>query len=91
MMSVSAVTLIDNGGRRSGIGRRQFSYSDHIPDRRICRDRRNGSDRRSGLDRRIVIDRRNGIVIQMKVDKRKEKDRRCGLERRSAFAALFAT
>jgi hypothetical protein len=88
-MNISAV--IDNGGRRSGIGRRQFSYSDHIPDRRICIDRRNGSDRRSGRERRSVIDRRGGNVIQMQIDKRKVKDRRCGLERRSAFAGLSMT
>ena len=90
-MNISAVSVIDNGGRRSGIGRRQFSYSDHIPDRRIGKDQRSGSDRRSGLDRRRKIERRTGKVIEMKVDKRKEKDRRCGLERRSAFAAAFGT
>ena len=90
-MNISAVSVIDNGGRRSGIGRRQFSYSDHIPDRRIGKDRRSDSDRRSGLDRRRQIERRTGKVIEMKIDKRKEKDRRCGLERRSAFAAIFAT
>ena len=90
-MNIPAVSLIDNGGRRSGIGRRQFSYSDYIPDRRIGKDRRSGSDRRSDLDRRRQIERRSGKVIEMKVDKRKGKDNRCGLERRSAFAAVFAT
>ena len=40
--------LNDNGGRRSGIERRQFSYDFHIP------ERRSGKDRRSGLDRRIT-------------------------------------
>jgi len=38
----------DNGGRRSGIERRRFSYSDHIPERRSGRDRRSGKDRRCG-------------------------------------------
>jgi hypothetical protein len=38
----------DNGGRRSGIERRQFAYSDHVP------------ERRSGNDRRKVVDRRCG-------------------------------
>jgi hypothetical protein len=38
--------LPDNGGRRSGVERRQFSYNHHIP------ERRSGEDRRSGLDRR---------------------------------------
>ena len=36
----------DNGGRRSGIERRQFSYDKHIPERRSGRDRRSGFDRR---------------------------------------------
>ena len=36
----------DNGGRRSGIDRRQFSYSGHMPERRSGEDRRSGGDRR---------------------------------------------
>ena len=40
--------LFDNGGRRSGTDRRQFSFSFHIP------KRRSGNDRRSGFDRRCV-------------------------------------
>jgi len=40
-------TLIDNGGRRLGADRRQFSYLMHIPERRA------GKERRSGLDRRL--------------------------------------
>jgi hypothetical protein len=40
-------TLLDNGGRRLGIERRQFSYDFHIP------ERRSGKERRSGLDRRL--------------------------------------
>jgi hypothetical protein len=39
--------LPDNGGRRSGIERREISYDSHIP------ERRSGKDRRSGLDRRL--------------------------------------
>jgi hypothetical protein len=39
--------LPDNGGRRSGIERREFSYNSHIP------ERRSGKERRSGLDKRI--------------------------------------
>ena len=38
--------LFDNGGRRSGIERREFSYSGYYP------ERRNGQDRRCGMDRR---------------------------------------
>jgi hypothetical protein len=37
---------MDNGGRRTGIDRRRYSYSGHIPERRI------GSDRRAQQDRR---------------------------------------
>ena len=39
--------LHDNGGRRSGIERREFSYDQHIP------ENRSGKDRRSGIDRRL--------------------------------------
>ena len=45
----------DNGGRRSGVDRRTFTYDIHIPERRSGRDRRNGS-----VDRRSVLDRRKG-------------------------------
>jgi hypothetical protein len=38
--------MIDNGGRRSGADRRQFSYAFHIPERRSGNDRRAGTDRR---------------------------------------------
>ena len=38
--------IFDNGGRRSGIDRRQFSYAIHIPERRTGEDRRDGADRR---------------------------------------------
>lgn len=41
-------TLTDNGGRRLGIERRQFSYDFHIP------ERRSGKDRRSVVDRRLT-------------------------------------
>ena len=37
--------LQDNGGRRSGIERRQFSYTQHIPEQRSDKDRRSGNDR----------------------------------------------
>jgi len=39
---------LDNGGRRSGGDRRNYSYTLHIP------ERRNGNDRRSGEDRRKI-------------------------------------
>ncbi|MGD8250731.1 MAG: hypothetical protein PVH30_07245 [Desulfobacterales bacterium] len=38
----------DNGGRRSGIDRRIYTYSGHIPERRSGEDRRIMSDRRTG-------------------------------------------
>ncbi len=41
--------LPDNGGRRSGVERRRFSYYHHIPERRA------DVDRRSGLDRRLKL------------------------------------
>jgi hypothetical protein len=68
--------LRDNGGRRSGIDRRQFSYSDHIPERRSSQERRSGLDRRSGLERRSYMDLSLG----------KGKDRRSDIERRAAFS-----
>lgn len=38
--------LIDNGGRRTGGDRRNYSYSIHLPERRAREDRRCGRDRR---------------------------------------------
>ena len=38
--------LHDNGGRRSGIERREFLYDQYIPERRSEEDRRSGKDRR---------------------------------------------
>jgi len=49
--------LPDNGGRRSGIERRRFQYSSHIPERRSGYDRRSGIDRRT-RERRKSLDRR---------------------------------
>jgi len=53
--------LPDNGGRRSGIERRRFQYTSHIPERRSGLDRRSGIDRRT-LERRQGADRRAGFV-----------------------------
>jgi hypothetical protein len=33
-------------GRRFGVDQRQFSYAEHIPERRLCHDRRGLLDRR---------------------------------------------
>jgi hypothetical protein len=40
------LVILDNGGRRFGGDRRNYSYSLHIPERRSGNDRRNGIDRR---------------------------------------------
>ncbi len=46
----------DNGGRRSGIERRELSYTIHIPERRSDKDeRRIEKDKRIGLDRRLKL------------------------------------
>jgi hypothetical protein len=45
----------ENDNNRSGIDRRQFSYSYHIP------ERRSGEDRRLGLERRNIIRQRSGV------------------------------
>jgi len=39
---------LDNGGRRSGGDRRNYSYTVHIPERRTGEERRSGEDRRKG-------------------------------------------
>lgn len=48
----------DNGGSRSGLERRQFIYTECIPERRSGKDRRKGFDRRSALGRRKGYERR---------------------------------
>jgi hypothetical protein len=87
-MDIMAMTVLltDNGGRRLGIDRRQFSYTNHIP------DRRRGHDRRTGLDRRARVDRRNGEIIikKNKKDLRKGKNRRSNSERRVNFSTALA-
>lgn len=65
----------DNGGRRSGIDRREFSYSGYIPERRVIAERRSDSDRRSGLDRRLLMPE-NPLFTEL----------RSGKERRATFA-----
>jgi hypothetical protein len=52
--------LPDKGDRRSGIERRRFQYTSHIPERRSGHDRRSGFDRRSGIDQRR-LDQKNGV------------------------------
>jgi hypothetical protein len=49
----------DNGGRRTGFDRRQFSYSTHVPERRSGLDRRSGVDRRQEPPKRNQVERRS--------------------------------
>lgn len=56
-----AVYMSDQGGRRSGIERRQFSYSAHSPERRKGHDRRRHPDRRGSTDRRSGVERRGFV------------------------------
>jgi hypothetical protein len=74
--------LIDNGGRRIGLKRREFSYANHLPNGRSKKDRRSGVDRRSGLERRKDRDRRSGMIIFKKIQ-RPDNDLREGIKRRS--------
>jgi len=47
---------VDNGGRRSGGDRRNYSYTLHIPERRTGKDRRSGEDRRKSPRIRVIRD-----------------------------------
>jgi len=92
-LSITNITseLIDNGGRRIDVKRREFLYTNHLPNGRSEKDRRSGVDRRSGLERRKDNDRRSGKSIFKKIqrsenDLREGIDRRSGLEHRRAFA-----
>ena len=69
-------TIIDNGGRRLGLERRQYEYTDHIPARRVHEERRSGMDRRLT----ICIDRR-----KRSLDISRIKERRTGMERRNCM------
>ena len=55
--------LKDRGGRRRLPDRRNFSSSDHFPERRNLRHRRSGSDRRTlhNLKMRKKIERRRAF------------------------------
>ena len=85
-MSIAEIkmVLIDNGGRRLGIDSREFSYTNHVPNRRTQWDRRSGVDRRGGLERRQGTDRRSGEVIFKKIQ-RPENDLREGIDRRNGI------
>jgi len=55
------VLATDNGGRRSGIERRVFTYGFHIP------ERRSGGDRRCGFDRRIRVSNRKADIERRRI------------------------
>lgn len=55
---INPVEIIDNGGRRSGVERRQYSYASHIPERRSGEERRSGNDRRDGVGNQLKVERR---------------------------------
>ena len=63
---------IDNSIRRSGIDRRQFSYTANIPERRYAGERRNGLDNRNKA-MQVPWSRTHFID---KPEKRNEPDRR---------------
>jgi hypothetical protein len=78
----------DNGGSRSGVERRQFDYTESIPERRSGKERRKGFDRRMGLGRRRKhqnsgdlppIERRDQFR-RIKADIRKENFNSSGFE-----------
>jgi hypothetical protein len=88
---LNKLRLRDNGGRRSGIDLRQFSYTDHIPERRGGLERRSNLDRRNGANRRVLEDRRSGADTQKKYEEGSNViemrgfNRRCSADRRAAF------
>jgi hypothetical protein len=48
---INLVIADDNGGRRTGIDRRELFYAAYLPERRFDEDRRRGFDRRSLAER----------------------------------------
>ena len=50
------IFIKDNAGRRSGIERRVFLYTIHIPERRSGKERRKGLDRRNEKGFKLPID-----------------------------------
>lgn len=63
-MAVNELIMVDNGGTRLGIDRRNFEYSAYIPERRSGRDRRKGFDRRNSIVLRSESERRNVFKTQ---------------------------
>ena len=69
--------ILDQGGRRLGLERRQLVYSDYVLSRRMTKDRRSGHDRRSGDNRRetemdlelLTIPQRRKKIERRKADR----------------------
>jgi hypothetical protein len=57
-VEISPSFLSDQGGRRLGIDRRRFTYTLHIPERRIGGERRRIKDRRGELNHSMIFKRR---------------------------------
>jgi hypothetical protein len=56
-VEISPSFLSDRGGRRLGIDRRRFTYTLHIPERRISGERRRIKDRRGELNHSMIFKR----------------------------------
>ncbi|MBT8372517.1 MAG: hypothetical protein KJO34_16235 [Deltaproteobacteria bacterium] len=54
--------IVDKGGTRSGIERRQYVYTEFAPERRSGKDRRKALDRRGNLGRRRGDDRKDNQI-----------------------------
>jgi hypothetical protein len=54
----------DNGGTRSGLDRRQYTYTLFIPERRSIGERRSGRDRRQMQQPRgnLAVERRSAFI-----------------------------
>jgi hypothetical protein len=60
-----ASQLIGYSDRRSGIDRRNFSYTGHVPERRSNNDRRNLNDRRVNKNQTIFNGEERRAIIQL--------------------------
>ena len=72
---VNELKMIDNGGNRLGIDRREFEYTAYIP------------EKRSGMDRRKEFDRRGPITWRRESERRFSSNHRESwpIERRDVF------
>ena len=74
-VALDDLRLRDNGGRRSGLDRRRFSYAGHVPERREGVERRISLDRRHNREERMP-DRRMAAQSLPSKDRRRSVDRR---------------